>query len=502
MAYDIITIGSGLGGLLSSTLMAREGKKVLLLEQHSIPGGYCTSYKRNGFIFNIPSVFTNIMDGELYSTLNSLGLFDELEWVDVDNFAKYIYPDCEIVMPANDLDGCRENIKTAFPSDKSTVDKVFSEITRLRKNLSSFQQTGRSIREIISFVATIPKLILLSKKSFYNYLRKFTDNEKLITVLSSLWGYAGLPSKDIPAMLLLMMSGECYGNPTSFPRDGYQAVSDFLAGKFLEFGGEIKYRTSVSRILIEDSKAAGVETAAGEIFHARAVVSNADTKKTFLELVGRQNLPRRLALKVDAHTPSASGVSLHIGTNLDLSKFDLKYGNIFFYESWEDSNIFYDKSMNNSIDIEKDSIVLGMQASSLLSDRFAPEGMNTLHICLYPLHHGYFRIKDGVRGEEYSEIKDQLADILIRKVEKLIPGLSGSILVKELSTPYTFERYTGASDGAWYDSVSSTSQRFQRPSSETPIEHLYLTGTKAFGGAGMSSALRGGIETAKVILKK
>ena len=128
IAHDIITIGSGLGGLLSSVLLAKEGRKVLLLEQHRIPGGYCTSYRRKGFIFNIPSIMTSISGGELRAVLGGLGFFDEIEWVEIDNFAKYIYPGFELVMPANDLEGCRENLKTAFPSDKAAIDNIFSEV--------------------------------------------------------------------------------------------------------------------------------------------------------------------------------------------------------------------------------------------------------------------------------------------------------------------------------------------------------------------------------------
>ena len=494
-----------MGGLLSSTLLAKEGKKVLLLEQHRIPGGYCTSYRRDGFIFNIPSVLSGVLEGEVYSVLSNLGLFNAIEWVKLENFARFIYPDLEIVLPANDLEGCRKNFGTAFPSEKKAIDKVFSDIGQLKTKLSSLEPFGRSLRNLIPLVTTIPKLIALSRKSYYDYLKRLTSNEKLITVLSTLWGYAGLPPKRLRTLLLLIMYGECCGKEFVFPKEGYQAVSDFLAKKILDFGGEIRYKTAVSKILIENRKAVGVETAKGDKWYAEAIVSNADTKKTFLELVGRQYLPPKFASNVDLHTPSASGISLHLGTNLDLSQFDLKYGSIFFSESWEDSNLYYDRAIRNEIDLEKDNIPLCLQASSLLSERLAPKGMNTLHIALYPISLKYknnFHIKDGARGDEYKAFKDELADILIGKVERLIPGLSRSILVRELSTPYTFERYTGATDGAWYDGVFSINQKFQRPTSKTPIENLYLTGTKTFGGGGLGPALMGGIKTSKTILGK
>ena len=360
----------------------------------------------------------------------------------------------------------------------------------------------RSIGSLISLGSVIPKLILLSRKSYCDYLKRLTSNEKLIEVLSTLWEFGGLPSKRLLAPVFLMIFGDYCGKINLFPKDGYQAISDFLAKKVIDFGGEIRYKTAVSKLLIEGKKAVGVETAAGDTIYAGVVVSNADTKKTFLQLVGRQHLPPKFALSVEAHTPSASGICLHLATDLDLSQFDLKYGTIFYHESWEDSNLYYDKAIRNEIDLEKDSVVLEVQASSLFSDRLAPEGMNTLLIELYsisPKYKNSFHIKNRTRGAMYKAFKNHLADILIGKVDKLIPGLSKSILVKELATPYTFERYTGATDGAWYDRVPSINQN-SLPTSKTPIENLYLTGTKAFIGAGLASALIGGIQTSKTIL--
>lgn len=505
MGYDVVTIGSGLGGLLSSVLLAKKGKKVLLLEQHNIPGGYCTSFKRNGFTFNIPSLFTNIREGELHSNLSGLGLFDSLDWLEIENFGKYIYPDLEIVLPANNADACRENFRSAFPSEKQAIDRVFSDMARLQKGLGTMSKDKKSVGEMLTFLSSLPKVISLSRKSYYEYLRGITGNERLISALSTLWGYAGLPSKKLSALVLLMISAECYGKPSYFPKDGCQAVSDFLASKLVEFGGEIRYRTKAAQLIIKDGKATGVKTGSGDLLEARAVISNADTRKTFFELAGRENLPQALAAKIDAHTPSPSCISLQIGTNLDLSRFDLKYGSVFYCESWEDSNLFFEKAQSGRLSPADESVVLGLQASSLLSERLAPKGMSTLHAVLFPFSPAFrdnFGMKNGERGEEYKAIKQELADILLRKIDKLVPGLSGSVVVKELSTPYTFERYTGATNGAMYDSVLSFDRKVERPSARTPIANLYLTGTKAYGGVGMSSALTGGINAAKAVLGK
>lgn len=495
MKYDAIIIGSGLGGLVSCALLAKEGKKVLLLEQHSRPGGYCVSYNRSGFIFDVPSIMNQLQD-DLYLTLKSLGFYEEIEWVRIEKFAKIIYPVLEVVMPAENLEGCRENLKKAFPSEKKAVDAIFLEIDKFRSCAAAIQREGKRMKDTALLLLALPQLIRLSRISFYDYLKKFTDNERLISVLSNLSGFAGLPSKKACAINLVLLSYFCYGAPVLFPKYGFQSVADFLAKKAVRFGAEIKYGANVCGVLIENKKAIGVKTQDSKEYYADVVISNADTKKTFLELAGKENLSSKFAAGIEAYQQSASGVSLCVGTSLDLSKLDLKYGQVFYNEGWEDDNIIYDKTLANSIDFERDKIQIGIQATSLLSAEVTPKDTHLLHL-IFAIGNGYFK---GYGREEYLHRKDALAGTIIKKIEKVIPQLSGSVVVKDLATPYTFERYTLATAGAWYDGVPLVARSGYSPSVKTPIENLYLAGTKVFGAGGMPVALMGGIKTARAVL--
>ena len=503
MRYDAIIIGGGLGGLLSSVLLAQRGKRVLLLEQHRIPGGCCTSYPRRGFTFNVPSIMGDLGSGDLRRVLAELGFYDEIRWSTFDNFARFIYPDFEIALPANNLPACQEQFTRAFPADARAIHTFFADIQKAQRGMALMQQTGRSLLQTCSLLCAVPGLLRLARTSFHDYMRRLTSNTKLITVLSSMWGYSGLPARQVPAIFILGLSGDCYGKPISFPEDGFQAVPDFFARKLEQLGGEIRYQTGVAKILLDGKTATGVETTAGEVLHADAVISNADTRRTFLDLVGRTNLSRRFAASVDAHTPSVSGVSLHIGTDLDLSRLDLGYAGVFVQESWEDSDTLYDRAVANRVCFQGDSIGFGLQAPSLQAPGLAPAGKHILHLLVAPVAAQYkngFNRNQGRRGKEYRKTKQELTRLLISKAERLVPGLSSAVEVSEMATPFTFERYTGATGGAWYDGVCPAGAGFKRPQAKTPINRLYLTGTKAFAGGGMPPALVGGMMTARIIL--
>ena len=105
--------------------------------------------------------------------------------------------------------------------------------------------------------------------------------------------------------------------------------------------------------------------------------------------------------------------------------------------------------------------------------------------------------------ENYEEFKRKVADNLILAAEKLIPGLSRHIVVKDISTPVTYERYTSATEGGWYDGACTPEQALlKRMPAITPIKNLFLTGSKSFPGPGMFGAIQSGLFTADSILNK
>jgi phytoene dehydrogenase-like protein len=130
----------------------------------------------------------------------------------------------------------------------------------------------------------------------------------------------------------------------------------------------------------------------------------------------------------------------------------------------------------------------------MVSDR-----KHVLDLIYMPAPYDYF-----IRGkkEDYIRLKEDVSEKLIKAAEGIIPDLSKYALVKDVSTPLTYERYTDATKGGWYDIDCSPKQALLgRIRNKTPIKGLYLTGAKTLPGSGMFGAINAGLLTADAILR-
>lgn len=482
--YDAVTIGSGIGGLLTSVLLAKNKKKVLVLERNTGPGGCCISYERDGFIFDIPSFLTLDNIGELGEFLTETGFYEQVEFVKADCFSKCIYPGLEMVFPAQNLEGCIENLVQAFPEEKNGIQRLFKQMGDLRSPID------KSIRffELIKFISFSKKSLTIS---LYDYLKRYVKDDQLISVLGHCWNYFGLPLKQLSGFTVFILA-KLLKSPVYIPKKGFQDVTDFLVKKLREYGGEIQFNSSVERILIKDKKAVGVLTSDGREYSAKVVISDIDTEKTFNELLSDMDENVRQVV-LDKRRPCHSCFTVQLGTSLDLSKFDLNYGQLFYNEQW-DSDTFFEQSSSDVFNVEKADLNFGFHSPTIFSKDLAPEGMHSIHVNLYPVNY-------SIMSHESDDIKERVAKAVIHRLERIIPGLSASIVVKDVVTPYTLERTLNSTYGAMHDALYSYKEKLILNKSVTPVRNVFMTGTKGFSGLGLPSAMAGGFNAYHAIKK-
>jgi all-trans-retinol 13,14-reductase len=468
--YDVIIVGSGVGGLVCGSLLSKWGYKVLVLEQHYQVGGYCSSFMRKGFIFNagVEDVSGLWEKGPITYLLKELGL--RKEDLFVKNTREYVFKGRHI--RAESLEEFIEILSGMFPDEKENIRAFFEEAEKAYEECYREAEVyGTPLpaeliakvfgdRKLLDYPREHPHFYDWMNKSFKEKLDEYFRNEDLKALLCALLGYVGTTPDKTPASSALTACVSYYLHGGYFPKGGAQKFANSLRDFIVSHGSTVLVNHKVDRILVEDGKAVGVKSG-DRIFRAPIVVSNVNAKTTFLELVGRDNLKKEFVEYIMGLKMSPSCFMVFLGLDMDLSSYPTLI-----------------KNMDDGYEI-----VINSNADPSL----APRGKASITILTSASYEDF-----PERGtEEYMHKKQELSEILINKAEKLIPNLSRHIVVKDAATPKTFERYTFMPQGAIYSFDQSIGVK--RPYFKTPIKGLYLVGASTFPGGGIEAVTISGI---------
>ncbi len=297
-------------------------------------------------------------------------------------------------------------------------------------------------------------------KTFRQKIDEYFKNEDLKVLLCALLGYVGTKPEKTSAVSALTACISYYLYGGYFPKGGAQKFADSLKGFIEGRGGKVLVRHKVDRILVDNRNVKGV-VALGRFFKSSIVVSNVNARTTFLELIGEDKLDKEFVEYIKGLKMPPSCFIVFLGVDMDLSNYPTLIKNL--DEGYE--------------------IVINSNADSSL----APKGKASVTILTSANYYDF-----PERGtKEYSQKKRELAEILIRKVENVIPDLGKRIVVQDAATPKTFERYTLMPEGAIYSFDQSIETK--RPRFKTPIKGLYLVGASTFPGGGIEAVVISGI---------
>jgi all-trans-retinol 13,14-reductase len=496
-AYDAVVIGAGLGGLSAAAAFARQGYKVLVLEQHSVPGGYASAFTRpGGFTFDVSlhSTTVGIRDG----VANLISGFPEIQdvvFVPHKPLYRVIYPDHDIRVPHMDVPGYIRILKASFPDDAAAIDGIFADMQGLADEVGRLSQATTQ-PDMATFPAQFPHLFKNFSRTWGAMLDERVKNPKLKGVISGLWGYFGLPpSKLSPFYYAMPLMGYLQGGGY-YPVGTSQKISDALAGLIKKNGGEVKLNVRVERILTRDHAAIGVRTADGAEYRARAVVSNANAPDTFGRMMpDEKDFLKDLFARMDRYSTSFSTFLVWLGLKTDLvRKAGVKESEI-FYNTGYDVEADYRAALAGGL---PDNPGFGLTLYDNLGPGFSPKGKNTINFIAMQGYDYWKKFEtDYFYGNKdaYTKEKMRLADILIDRAEKLfLPGLRKAIEVVEVATPLTNLRFTSNPRGAiygWDQTVgNSGNSRFPQ---RTPVRNLYLSGAWTFPGHGYGACIPSGL---------
>jgi len=460
--YDAVIIGAGIGGLVCGCYLAKAGMKVLIAEQHHKPGGYCTSFRRKGFLFDAAahSFGGYRKGGVVRKIITELGIDQKLN-IDCFQPSDTVRTLDYTVSFWSDVEHTIAEFERAFPAERDRIRSFFT-----------FLQSGS--RE---------DLIRLRVLTFLEFLNTFFTDAKLKAVLSlPLFGNGGLPPSRLSAFAGVKIFSEFLLDGGYYPEGGMQRLSDAFAQTFTESGGVLRLSADVQNILVNNCSVGGIRLASGEEFHAPRVISNCDARQTFHTLLGRPHVPDDFLHTLDGLVPSSSLFVAYLGIDQSFSALPLPGANIWFMPHYDLERAF-EVSRQGTIDHNKEFMIrLSPDAKTLLAF------VNVQYI-----------------GKSYwsAQKEDRLQALLSLVETRLIPGLSKHVMVREGASPHTLYRYTRNTNGAAYGWASTPSQ-FLMPHFRMPsfLKGLFLVGHWTTLAQGIPGVMYSGLETATKITKR
>lgn len=503
-AWDAVIIGSGLGGLSCAAAFARQGFRPLVLEQHSIPGGYATTFKRpGGFVFDVSLHSTTVGEREgIHNLIPGFPEIKDVEFVPHKVLYRAILPDHDIRVPPRDVDGYIRLLVDLFPEEKEGIQGLFQTMRGLVADLNKYLNAGGRI-DMATFAKDYPYLVKCFNTTWGTVQDSYIKDPKLKAIVSSLWGYFGLPPSNLASIYYIMPLIGYLENGGYYPVGRSQKMSDAFVRFIEERGGKVLLRTRVKSILVKDHAALGVKTEDGTEYLAKVVVSNASAYDTVHKMMDEGEYLKSYLARMDGFTASLSSFQVFLGLRKDLvGEAGIKDSEI-FYEPGYDPEEAYRRAFE--ADVEKGGF--GLTLYDNLYKGYSPEGKNTLSIMTLQGYEPWKKYEaDYFAGKKdaYRAEKERMADILIKKVEDtLLPGLSKAIEVREVGTPLTNVRYTSNYRGAIYgwDQTLDNSMPRRLPQ-RTPIRNLYLAGAWTQPGGGYGAVIPSGLQCFAEIMEE
>jgi phytoene dehydrogenase-like protein len=489
---SMIIIGGGFAGLAAGIYGQMNGYKTRIFEMHSLPGGLCTSWQRNGYTFD--ACIHWLVGSNPASSFNYLwqetGIAQGREYIYADEYCHAEGADGRTVIFHADIGRLEKSLLEFSPQDREPIMDFISGIRMCLKfdfptdRDPFFTRIRKQVRTFFTFMkygSQFKKWTAVTGEQFCN---RFSD-PLLKQAFREIW----IPEFSI--IFLFFTFAYLHSRNAGYPIGGSLPMSKALEARYRELGGEIFYNKKVARILTSGDKTTGIRLVDGTEEHAERIISAADGHATHYDMLDGKYLDSATLRQYETWPVFHSLLYVSLGVNRRFDEIPHSVSGFSFPL--------------------KEPVIVGDKLRDRLpvhiynqDPTMAPAGKNSLIIMLES-DIGYWKELAKDRNV-YIQKKDEVAGLIISLLEQRFPGITDQVEVVDVATPMTFERFTGNWKGSFEGWLITPENAFtmMKPMAQTVpgLQNFYMCGQWVEPGGGLPTAIMSGRRLLKQICRE
>jgi prolycopene isomerase len=495
--YDVIVIGAGLGGLTAASLLVKRGVDVLLIEQHYLPGGACTSFVRDDRIFDAGAALIFGFGTTGYNIHHNLMnyLKEPVTVIPRDKFWRLDFAGQSMLF-WKDLEMFLKELERLFENEKEEIRELYGFLRTFYRDYiegkdlltpPSEMSNGTKLKMFFSSPRRTLKLMKLLSMSAYDLMIPYLKSQTLVEFFDKLCGsYAYTSMKETPALMALTMFTDNHNGGTYYVAGSAQTYTNTLEKAIERYGGTVLYEQLVDKIEFDSGKACGVKLADGTVISAKRVVSDATVWNLYHKLIPEELVSEEQKNWADSMIPTYPAMVLYAAVDKKVFPDDIN------------AVEYYVRDLSQ---IEMGDITLYIP--SVDDHSLGPPDEHIITMFSPAPNQNWPRpFEDGYQTPDYEEEKKRRAELILDEVEKRIPGFRSGIKQLHIATPSTIERYTLKNWGCVGGPKQMIGQDLtRRLPARTPWPGVYACGDSTTMGMGMPAATASGFGAANVVLR-
>jgi phytoene dehydrogenase-like protein len=471
---SIAIVGAGIAGLSAGCYAQMNGYRSQIFEQHSIPGGLCTAWTRQGYTFDgcIHHLAGASPSSGLYRLWEELGAVQDRPMVYHDYLVQVEDPTGKRFTVYSDIERLEGHLRQIAPGDGAAIDAYLRAIRRLL-SLELLAMPMARPADMLKLLPFVPSLVKWMRVNLDQFAKRFQD-----PFLRRAFPVIQYDFAEIPMLIHLNFMAGCYNKTLGWPMGGSRAFAAAIAQRYTDLGGELHYRSPVSEIVTESyagrERAVGVRLADGSEHAADVVISAADGHTTHFDMLGGRYTDARTKAYFE-NVPDRQDMNMHVSFGVERDMSDAPHALCLFLQ--EPVKL-----------LGKDRDRISVEVYSF-DPTMAPQGKASVKVLL-DARYSHWKELHGGEHERYDAAKREVARQVLSLLERRFPGISAQVEVTDVATPVTIERYTGNWHGsqAWVDEGGSMLEFLRGKTKTVPgLESFYMAGQWA-GGIGLSTA--------------